>query len=176
VIFVKLHEPPRELDGLRLAAYFQYGVPADQFFGLGERAIDCLDRAVGERHDCARRAWQQAALINQRAVSGALGRKLTHCLEQLRRRRPGWQRLVELHHRHETHDALLTRFCALSLSKGASTFVTDLADRSSPSRRLALRDLDMIRQDFSPAFLGLGVENTFAHSTQRQRGPMERGY
>jgi hypothetical membrane protein len=32
----------------------------------------------------------------------------------------------------------------------------------------------MIRRDFSPG-LGLDVENTFAHSTQRQRGPMERG-
>src|SRR5688500_5417496 len=55
VIFVNLHKPPRKLDGLRLASYLQHGIPTYELLGLGEWAVDGLDRAVDQRHDCAGR-------------------------------------------------------------------------------------------------------------------------
>src|SRR5215213_5510803 len=48
VILVDLHQPPGELDRLRLASHFQHRVPADKLFGLGEWAVNGLDRAVGQ--------------------------------------------------------------------------------------------------------------------------------
>src|SRR5687768_15504312 len=87
VILVDLHQPPGKLDRLRLASYLNYGVPTDKLFGLGERPIDRLDRAINQRHDCARLTGKQPALINQRAVSHAFSRELAHRLEQRGRRR-----------------------------------------------------------------------------------------
>src|SRR5215211_451639 len=113
VIFMDLHQPLRKLDRLPLASYFQHRVPADQFLGFGEWPVDSLDRAVDERNDRTGSAWQQATLINQRAVSSALGRELSHCLEQRRWRRSRRQRLVEPDHRHEAHSCLLTVWTAL---------------------------------------------------------------
>ena len=72
VIFVNLHQPFRQLDGLRLTPYLDHRVSADQLLGFGEWAVHSLDRAVDQRHDGARGARQQAALVDQRAVSGTL--------------------------------------------------------------------------------------------------------
>src|SRR5215213_6033022 len=48
VSFVDLHQPPGELDGLRLASYLNHGVSTDEFLGLGEWSVNGLDRAVGQ--------------------------------------------------------------------------------------------------------------------------------
>jgi hypothetical protein len=78
VIFVDLHQPPRQLDGLGLAAHFDHRIPADQFLCLGEGPSTALivpstKETIAPAELGSKPPWS----INVQ-VAGTLGSKLTH--------------------------------------------------------------------------------------------------
>src|SRR5664279_1042095 len=103
VVQVNLQQTPGQFDRLVLGAHLDHRIPADQFLGLGERAVVGGDRTVRQRHDRALLARSQPALLDQGPVDRALRREPTHRFEQLRGRRPEGHGLVGLDERHETH-------------------------------------------------------------------------
>jgi hypothetical protein len=76
MIFVKLHKPPRECDGLRLAAYFQHPVPTDQFLGFGERTIYGLTTASGMHCVIADEEAHEMAVVRLSSDQDHLGRSV----------------------------------------------------------------------------------------------------